>query len=312
MDQNLNEIKRSPKYELAKETIERKEPKYEPLKDSYNLTNEIPKQGNELKREATRYTSNEIRREEIQNERPNKYNTQQHIDESYEELNQTNYERHNEIQHTELREYEMEYEDKRCMDASFLAGDKELFGVSEQVAFEETNAIYNTSACPPMMPMYGYGMAGSMSQPMQQPFVGPMPGMPGGFVNPMMSYPMQAMQGPYPVHNFVSPSMQGPELHLKEVQDNSKVINELNDEIKKLQSELKESKLKVESLKVQSASDNNVESRVKELEEKLKRKDMDSKITEDMLRSELDAIKKRNEVPLYTKSIGIEQEETGR
>eukprot|EP00826_Nyctotherus_ovalis_P008381 TRINITY_DN12168_c0_g1_i1.p3 TRINITY_DN12168_c0_g1~~TRINITY_DN12168_c0_g1_i1.p3 ORF type:complete len:145 (+),score=46.01 TRINITY_DN12168_c0_g1_i1:73-507(+) len=129
-------------------------------------------------------------------------------------------------------------------------------------------------------------------------------GMSSGFMNPMMSYPMQ---GPYSIPGNFATQSQGMIFGrceekvpcAKEVQDNSKVINDLNEEIKRLQAELKEAKFTIETQRAQSSNNAITESKLKELEEKLRRKDMDSRITEDMLRSELDALKKRNEV-LFT------------
>ena len=248
-DQNSNEplTKDSPRYELKKEPIKRTE--HKPLNDSN--CNPISKQIN------------------YEQKRINTVDTK-----SYEE--QSNRQQEDELTEIEYeRPDEVEYEDKR--DTSFMTADKELFGVSEQVLFDGSNVMsYSTNGCPPIMPMYPFGMMQPGS--IQQSFIPPMPNV---FANPLLNFPMQ---GGYSVANYMTGNGQA-ESYMKEVQDNSKVINELNEQIKKLQAELKEAKLKIED-KTES----------KELEEKLKRKDMDLKISEDILRSELDALKKRNEV----------------
>lgn len=316
-DQNLNSFpSNSNNKPIPTQIAKQKEPKCEPFKESnYDSANELPSM------QTTR--PNEMKREELREEEPSKYESlkapknafskRMSRDHSYEErVEERDSRARDEYQGPECEravENEAEREDFKgadeCADASFLTTNKELFGVSAQVQLDapSLHSLYNAGTCP-VMPMYPYGVMPHGS--VQQPYID---GMPSGFMNPMMSYPMQ---GPYSIAgNFATQSVQPQGMMFgrceekvpcaKEVQDNSKVVNDLNEEIKRLQTELKEARLTIEAQKVQSSSSANAESRLKELEEKLRRKDMDSRITEDMLRSELDVLKRRNEVLLRSK-----------
>ena len=239
-------------------------------------------------------------------------------DGEYDKPRRTEFERQTEYDAT------MEYGDhankSKYADASFAVNDKELFGVSEQVPFDRSstmNNMFNPGTYQSMMPMYPYGM---MQTPnMQQPYPTPMPGMPSGYMNPMMGMSC-TMQGSvpyptashYPMANPISQTIEQPqkekeksngsfEREMSKPESNSKLIEELNETIRKLEFELKEANLKNERLQTESQSNGDAESRIKELEEKFRRKEMDFKITEDMLKSEIDALKKRNEVILLYK-----------
>eukprot|EP00826_Nyctotherus_ovalis_P054163 TRINITY_DN7080_c0_g1_i5.p1 TRINITY_DN7080_c0_g1~~TRINITY_DN7080_c0_g1_i5.p1 ORF type:complete len:302 (-),score=57.77 TRINITY_DN7080_c0_g1_i5:1274-2179(-) len=156
--------------------------------------------------------------------------------------------------------------ERNIEDTSFLTNDRELMGISEQVPFNGSQGIF----APGAYPLYPYGM-------MQAP----------GFVGPMV-YPVQ-----YPGVGYAG---QVGEAQEKAAVGNAELkVGELNEEVRKLKEELNEAKAK----STESAIDSTVEGRVRELEEKLKRKEIDTKVTEDVLRSEIDALKKRNEVLLY-------------
>jgi len=213
----------------------------------------------------------------------------------------------------------------RKTDANPIGNDNELFGVSEQVPFNGMSFGQQM-----MPPMYPYGMM--PPNPVPQSYPGSVAQSNSNFMNPMMGFPYPTPQGamtfgappnmfgatippgympafPTP-ENPINPTLTD-ERHspkksplkdntavlLAQQQSDTKTITELREEIQKLQEELKNANKQISILKnsaTQATGDN--EQRVKELEDKVKRKEMEAKITEDTLRSDIEALQKRNEV----------------
>ena len=162
---------------------------------------------------------------------------------------------------------------------------------------------------PGMVPMYPYGMMpppsfngtipGSSSN---VPTVFPQ-GVPPGCMPPMMGMPYPPNMFPYPPQGFM-PMMQHPEddpdlqESPNENVDSSRSIK-LERENKKLQRALNDATTKVMSLESIIQVNNEKNERVKELEEALHRKDMETKLSEKIMKSDIEALQNRIEVMIY-------------
>lgn len=186
-----------------------------------------------------------------------------------------------------------EYEPVRTMQELSYA-DKELFGVSEQVPYNRLSGMFSTGAYQPVLPLFPYGMP-------QQPYAGMQP----GYANPMMGMT-------YPVPGPVPPMMPQTNL-LREMTGHPLIDSEQNarlaEEVRRLQGELKEANDKIASL--ETDAQNCSDSKLRELQEKLRRQEMDAEITEKMLKAEVEALQRRNEVRV-SRTVGGEQKEAER
>ncbi len=223
-------------------------------------------------------------------------------------------------------EYFEEMEESRKLggtrkgEISMMSNDQELFGVSEQVPFNAGGGSYSGEPYQPMVPprpaamsMYAPPAYPMMSQ-VQQPFMNPS--------YPIMGYPPYGAPGPMQFAGGMfappqNPYMLPPQAQPKEpAQENvsfhrsaaaspakepalAPVDPGLKDEVKRLQEELRETKIKYETLKSTSTSSEDVEGRIKEVEqkweEKLKRREMEAKSTAELMKGDIEALQKRNE-----------------
>jgi len=153
--------------------------------------------------------------------------------------------------------------------------DKELLGVSEQVPYDKLTGMFSTGGYQSMVPLFPYA----------QPY-----GNASNYINPMLGVT-------YPIPSHISPPI-NKELQvnsfynsLPDLEQNMKLI----EEVKRLQNELKEANEKVARLEVEVQNNSANESKFREMQEKLHRKEMDADITDKMLKSEIEALQHRNE-----------------
>jgi hypothetical protein len=175
----------------------------------------------------------------------------------------------------------IEYEQPR-IPQGFSYADKELLGVSEQVPYDKLAGIFNTAGYQlntagyqPILPLFPYA----------QPY-----GNAANYINPMLG-----VTYPIPSHTSHQANKDMSVNPFYNSLYNSEQGVRLMEEIKRLQNELKEANEKVARLEIEVQSNSSNESKLRELQEKLHRKDMDADITEKMLKSEIEALQHRNE-----------------